>query len=1420
MRLEDVVSFKRESFFNGAVQADWFYDNIRIKDVSESYVFHGAKYFGVDCRDIDSSNHSLIDTASFSQTIMSKLYEDKDSSRFMLTIAGYGSGKSHLAVTLAGLFSGHNAELSQSIMKNIQMADENIASNIGKYINSKNLVIVLNGMNNFNLDYEIIKCCKQALEQHGIDSSIVQQMTQAYNIAIKFLENNYDLLLDRFEKSVRGTKYSSYSGIALKNKLIKDIQSDREAFDIVNRVYISLNGNGIRWDEGITGAGVLAKICEKYCQQERVFENILIIFDEFGRYIEYTASNPVVAGDAALQQIFECVQNSNGNMLFTAFIQSDLNAYIQRISQSTNVIRYVGRYEASDKYYLSSNFETVLANLIVKEDKYEEVALPILNTKYDAYNRKLFSSLLRWIGESTKKTVWTREALFKQTIINGCYPMQPLTIWMLTNLSSWMQQRSTLTFVENIIQQKRETMVEGITFLDSYIYPIEIIDSPIFHELYNAEEKGIQNSQYCLLYKEIISRNGDRLTNFDLMVLKAIVIINISKFNTFNKEDLILAIRYCTNMLEENIRATLRNLEDNFGVIEFDAEKNKYFFVAEARGMNEFNRVLRAKKMSIRVSDIGEMINPDILKVLEIDNNVKPAFAQKNKIFFNEWEYSKAFLSIIDFTESYIRQVLKEVSIIPDGSHTRGKIITLYTTPDTCECIATVEKLYNRLQLYNLPIIIFIITDQESKLYNLLIEQCALLSFTDLEQQMYNKFYHKGLESLKLKATRAFIELTSNKMVVTKNGVEVISSTAKNIAMSQLEELFFKVVPFMFDGFERKTTNAIRSFNNICKMMLSKDINNRQVIENETIEVRNKIKAVLGNDSIYSWGILDSAYCYTQPANKIIKEVVDEIITRIPDKGLITGENLFGEYLRAPYTFNVYSISLLMCYILSNNYNRGILIVYDENRQQLTQQEIGTKLFEDKKIGLSKILRYSFAFMEKNLVEQFKDLLVEIKSNQYTHKCEGLLDKLNNLVKTQVIPQELRSDVDYCRELLNTGITKNIDVNNKLAASKRVVKEIVELKDIVRDYEKAAYVITKFPSSANVADSVNFKYSEVVLESYQNLKSIIKELLKNNIEGYIRAISPDRDIRQVKSIQNKVDTIVKRLKSIGLVETQKKALSICDELINEIEMKHKYEMIINNLEVQEKEWRKELSEGYEVLAGNLEKIKNQIHYIKENISDDKVSIKYIESIKQLETEYNNRLEQLKIKVQQQVECILKANSLSQVKNLILDITKKDNAYVPDEMRDKVSEIRKQCEKVEQIVRDLNQDTNISLLQQQMEDYRQSQSIFPSQLIINEIGLIVKDKQLKQEKWVKENLDLDIDFEEISSKECINRINKLQQYPRFITQDTVARIESHIKLLNNRLRQCRVDGVISMFMELDADERRECLRKLEDTSRLI
>ena len=48
MELGKILEFRRDLYFEGAVQADWFYSQEKAAKVAENFVFHGKQYFGVE----------------------------------------------------------------------------------------------------------------------------------------------------------------------------------------------------------------------------------------------------------------------------------------------------------------------------------------------------------------------------------------------------------------------------------------------------------------------------------------------------------------------------------------------------------------------------------------------------------------------------------------------------------------------------------------------------------------------------------------------------------------------------------------------------------------------------------------------------------------------------------------------------------------------------------------------------------------------------------------------------------------------------------------------------------------------------------------------------------------------------------------------------------------------------------------------------------------------------------------------------------------------------------------------------------------------------------------------------------------------------------------------------------------------------
>lgn len=273
MRIGDIIAFRKDLYFEGAVQADWFYVPEKAAKVSENFVFHGKDYYGVEAK----AKNKTIDTVSLVKTIAQKFVNS--SNPLSLAIADYGTGKSHLAVTLGQLFSGasYMPETFKKIIENIKKIDEEAATEIKELCTDRNFVIVINGMKDFNLHYGILRATQKSLCLYGLSDDKLRNLNRTVETASLFFDRNKESQIELFEKSAASLGWAE-TGSQLVNKIKEKLLTDDVAFAIVNNVYRQITGKEISWDEGISARSILEMLLSEYCGLNGQFDRVIILF--------------------------------------------------------------------------------------------------------------------------------------------------------------------------------------------------------------------------------------------------------------------------------------------------------------------------------------------------------------------------------------------------------------------------------------------------------------------------------------------------------------------------------------------------------------------------------------------------------------------------------------------------------------------------------------------------------------------------------------------------------------------------------------------------------------------------------------------------------------------------------------------------------------------------------------------------------------------------------------------------------------------------------------------------------------------------------------------------------------------------------------------------------------------------------------
>lgn len=1407
MRIKEFLQFNKENFFNGAVQTEWFYDPERVAPVANSFVFHGPKYFGVSKDDITLGTNKLIDTASFAQTLVDRVYSPQNSTNILLTIAGYGSGKSHLAVTLGTLFSGIDSELCSSITQHISEASAEAGEHIQRINAKKNLVLILNGMNNFNLDYEMLSCAKKSLSMHGEDESVLSNLTKSYDQAKHFVEQTFNIFENRYlELAEQAGIY--HKGSELKKHLISFLETEQIAFNVVNAMYEEINGSLISWEHGISAGDILRTLSDELCGTGKPFNKVIVLFDEFGRYIEYVAANPVVAGEAALQQIFEATQSSKGKVVLVGFIQRDLSAYLSTMEQTSNIVRYVGRYEAGEKYYLSSNFETILANLIKKTNtsSFNTFVTSSFN-RYQNYYSKMQSAILRWNRECSKKGVWKDSVLFNNVILQGCYPLHPITVCLLSNMSSFMQQRSPIAFAAEMFSDMSNTDID--TAWLPFVYPVNIIESSIYNEMLNSEERGLVQSQYCMLYRDIIVKIGDKLTPSEKTVLQAVLVINLGKFAFHDKIDALMALRYCSGIEEKDIPPVLSSLENSHGVIAYDESVNRFELIAEAAGFNEFKRVYGKYKALLRnfsgIKDYDEEINNELL----LDKPYETSFAQEHYICSKEWCFAKRLVPIEDITEEFCNALIHTIEIACDAEKPRGIVVYAYCGENKFRHILSVQSIYKKLILKNYPIVFFLINDANEEIVSAMRIRAVCNQFPSAEKERFKKFISDQKRQQIKKIVKAFTSCMAQREYITEEGVVNYSDRIQNFLNDTLKATYYKVPPFPFDGFDKNSlTAAKKTLVTICAKLFDGTLMNEQSYSSLLPDEKNRVKAVLSTGFQNSWQVFDSNFSLIEPRDQSVKHIYDAISFQLEDNNVYTIAQLLKPYMLPPYGMNYYSVTLFAMYYIAKK-GKEISAFYDNGK--LKAEHIGNDIFKAPKKDrtfISELYRIKLQQKEKTDVDFIASTCLTILTNRYVEDCSSLKDKLNLALSQEDTDDENDDLVAQAKLRLDEGKKLHAEIYDILSNAEQLI-QTARLKFSLIKFVK----IFEYTSSCEgkINDSTNYEFSNEYIAKRSNLRAEAVGMISRQFDSALNAIR--FDITQLSQYRQVYSNVAQVLANNGFSEQSERINAKVNEIEAELIAKQKYEHMILSCEQEIALCSNVENRGYNKCKQQVDQMEAWRDFVesKDDITESLKST-LVNKICEAEALLSKRISGI---ISQYSETLQKSREINSVEDMSAYSRQLDNLSkldLPAEYLQKVQDLEKDLVAATTFCSSLSLNYNLTIkLKSELAKLQASQVLKSlEQIYASHLSRI---RELQQ-RWVDQYLSMPkTEVNMLTADDCTRWLSDTESLPEYLDESAVSQYTYNRVKIQERLKSCRVQGVVAMYLNLSIEEQSECLNEL-------
>ena len=898
-KLGNLVRFEIDRLFNGAVDVDWLQsDAAKAERAAEAFVFHGPGTHGVASSVAEGTGHRLVDTATFAADVAANL-ANPGSKPFTLAIASYGSGKSHLAVTLSKLFSAPGGETAREILDNIATADEGLAGRVANSIREFGgpvLVLTMNGMNNADLASALLTQLKARIAADGNSISPLESLRQRFQIAATMLGSLSSELSAAFVKD---------AGVSSVDECCARLLAFDEALYERAQAFFRTIGLPIQTIGDETVKDVLGKAVAEYIGPGKPYARLLILFDEFGHYLEFAANKPQVAGDGALQHLFEGVQTHSDCIAFVGFVQFELKAYLQRLGTlvKNEAERYVTRYEAAEKYYLSSNLETLVSSLLVKTET------PTLNSE-DIKSAQ--TRLLGWYESARNASSWSDADAFAR-IATGCWPLSPEAMWVLFYLSSsgrFLQQRSALSLLKAALAAHADDILgDGHPSLS----PVSLWTTELHAEFVEMESAAGTTSAIVQSYDTIFERNAQHFSAEETAILRALVLIEQTKLRTADKDDMVSAVAVFAGLDRGDVEGCLDNLENDKNVIAWEESFRRFEILADTCSRSQFRLYLRKKAEEYDDDRRGSLFIGQASALPFINESLSCDFGNEHKIQTREWDFEPRFTtwSLFRLSVANLAAELRERSRYQAVSDKRGFVVYCFVPDNEDETSVRDEaQRMLRAQCSKVPFLLVLLFDRDHRLSAPLVQLDALESLGMREKEQFDRLIPAQRRGQSELLEQALGDAIRERNFLAGVAIDEAPRRLRAFGDAVFGKIFPKVIPFPFDGFTTRggVGQASRDCAEFTRSLFLTDFGFAST-QAMGVQKRNRAQTVLRD----SWAVfVTNGSVSIRKASASVKSLMDEWNKALFSDDGLSATAALERACAAPYGANIASAGLLL----------------------------------------------------------------------------------------------------------------------------------------------------------------------------------------------------------------------------------------------------------------------------------------------------------------------------------------------------------------------------------------------------------------------------------------------------------------------------------------------------------------------------
>lgn len=1252
MLLNELVKINEEALVANAVNFDLMDDHNKNWLLCRGFVFN----YDSDPKKLNNSTVGVLDA-------IRRSFHSTSEENVHLMVQDYGKGKSHFALTIANFFQKpHDSKEVEGILTQIEYAtgaNHSIIEGLKSHKQQgRNLVICLSGDISIDLKKHFLQALKKALESEGITDSIGQKICKQpleylknFNAEQRQIANQYLELQENPEEDL--------------DTIIQLLEEENyQAVSRVKEISRRLTGSGIPLDfeADIDVEAILSELVQNLCTgQNRRFQGILILFDELYNYLQMWANDPPRAGGTTLQGITKVCERFKGKIVLVSFSQRRPKSFTPANHLADYNILATRLELLQTTYEPAASLELVLDGLLAQQEKtttwqefiktWDETLLRLSTNVYQNYTANYYITR-NWEPQK-----------FLTNITLGCFPLHPLTSYLLCNLD-FTQGRTAIQFVQTDVKKfiHNEPCVKNNEL--NFIYPVTLVDA--FADNFKASDYSTYNA-YRHAYDSIAaSADVEELT-----VIKALFLFyasaSVSKITKSDTEKHEKILSLFTGMSETKTKTILDKLCNDREVLYYIPTNNTYRFYSGGSGIQDLRKRLEEEiaDKHFSIESVKEYCQLN-MGLLGASNTATPTqFIEENKLNINDWQFKNEI-----YTVSGFRKVLttpqpkkEEVGTIAYVIAATAEELNLLKS----EIVKLLTPSSDNLMSPKRRIIASIASQPAADIARqLLMLNYAKRKSTQQEGAALTQLIQQLQEQVNKKVKDLFNSCTyychvSHKLPVKDN------TNLSRVTSVLLQDLYSLVAPQeKNDKLALKSSKGSEIIAHVSKRLLANNLCSDDFPQKASYV--NLIEPVF----VKSWRLLKQSstnYFVQEPIQPNVKAAWDKIseITALDSQQLerkIEIEKIWEALSKPPYGYNEYTFTVLFTGWL--NFHRsevmieGTLGIGKKSEQFLRGKEplkkwAATNIFDKPKEFVNTWIKNTRPFLIRRQPVTYPEVPKMVSydlAQQYIQEIDNYLSndpdatKVTEITSTQ---QKLTKCVQQINEKL-APITKaesvlNLDNNGVIIEIEKILQNCYILQEQLPIKNEGVYSVIPTPEQQHrrqeVSQAVIEKIGQVIDSECARVDSLDNEndcityksdisKLKNQISQF--TYLPSRFAEQLQSAiqasntklsgiaeQSKVNKCIQDVQrlydSLNALATQNEYREVLTQIEQRVAAapiareKDTYKNIIKYLEAKQEALTQEISDCENQFSASMSSVlainlNNKIHQLIPRVTDE------------------------------------------------------------------------------------------------------------------------------------------------------------------------------------------------------------------------